>query len=294
MNISYKLLGITAIALIICAFAVPISVLGQEVPFTTGGANTNGADVGFTTGGDTTNGADVNVSSNADQTFTVGGANVNGSDAGVFIPPTVNNNNVQGGGSPSGSGGNVNFSTSAPIIASTTTTIATLIDSCPLITSYMRSDYDNDASQVAKLQAFLRNTEKLDVEVSGRYDAKTEAAVRTFQTKYRNDVLSPWNKTESTGIVYITTSKKINEIVCKTPLTLSVAEATLISNFNARTSAAATASTGTKKQEMIVESIVGSATTSKNVAVIASTSNDNVAAVSVAGGFWNFIVNLFK
>ena len=84
----------------------------------------------------------------------------------------------------------------------------------PLLTEYLRLGQDNDPTQVRLLQAFLKGVEGYDVDVTGIFDERTDAAVRAFQLKYADDVLAPWGLEESTGYVYYTTQKKINEIYC--------------------------------------------------------------------------------
>ncbi|MEN9613786.1 MAG: hypothetical protein RLZZ347_93 [Candidatus Parcubacteria bacterium] len=86
--------------------------------------------------------------------------------------------------------------------------------SCSYLTDYLRSDFDNNPTEVAKLQAFLKDTEKMDVSLTNVFDKQTEDAVKAFQVKYSADILTPWGVTEPTGYVYITTLKKINDIHC--------------------------------------------------------------------------------
>ena len=50
---------------------------------------------------------------------------------------------------------------------------------------------------------------------NGTYDKATLAAVHAFQSKFAPDILTPWGISRSTGFVYLTTRKKINEIVCQ-------------------------------------------------------------------------------
>lgn len=71
---------------------------------------------------------------------------------------------------------------------------------------------DNDISEVLKLQVFLNDFEDFDLNVTGVYNIDTYNAVKTFQEKYSSDILEPWDIDVSTGYVYITTMKKINEI----------------------------------------------------------------------------------
>ncbi len=78
------------------------------------------------------------------------------------------------------------------------------------ITTYMRKGMNNNPVEVRKLQYFLKTFESLDVEITGRFDDKTEQAVMVFQARYPLDILAPWDITLPTGYVYITTKNKIN------------------------------------------------------------------------------------
>lgn len=86
--------------------------------------------------------------------------------------------------------------------------------SCTYLTEYMRADFQNSVSEVAKLQVFLKDTEKMDVSLTNVFDKQTEDAVKAFQVRYSKDVLEPWATTTPTGYVFITTLKKINDIKC--------------------------------------------------------------------------------
>jgi hypothetical protein len=66
-----------------------------------------------------------------------------------------------------------------------------------------------------KLQTFLNNFEAFSLAVNGTYDMATYNAVKAFQVKYANFILTPWGATQPTGYVYYTTKKTINEIYCK-------------------------------------------------------------------------------
>lgn len=86
----------------------------------------------------------------------------------------------------------------------------------PLLTSYIRWNDTNDSDEVRKLQYFLRSVEdRSEVLLSGEYDQATYDAVHAFQRKYASDILAPWGATETTGFVYYTTQKKVNELWCK-------------------------------------------------------------------------------
>ena len=95
----------------------------------------------------------------------------------------------------------------------------------------MQFGANNNGAQVALLQAFLKNSQGFDVNVTGLFDAQTLAAVRAFQTKYLADTMGPWGANQSSGYVYITTTKKINEIACNSPLTLSAADMAIINAY---------------------------------------------------------------
>lgn len=70
-----------------------------------------------------------------------------------------------------------------------------------------------------RLQALLKTFESANVEVNGVYDEASIAAVHAFQTKYASEILAPWGINQSTGFVYLTTRKKMNEIYCDRDLT---------------------------------------------------------------------------
>ena len=51
--------------------------------------------------------------------------------------------------------------------------------------------------------------------ITGYFGQETESAVIKFQEKYYQEILKPWGFESGTGIVYNTTSKKLNEICAK-------------------------------------------------------------------------------
>ena len=97
----------------------------------------------------------------------------------------------------------------------------------------MRIGCNNNPTQVIYLQSFLKNFEGYDyVQVNGVFDDLTFRAVSEFQEKYRNDVLEPWAEGQTpTGYVYITTLRKINEIMCGPQGPISVPQAQEIENY---------------------------------------------------------------
>lgn len=160
----------------------------------------------------------------------------------------------------------------------------------------MERGWVNDPVQVSKLQSFLKNTQELDVDVTGFYDQKTEAAVKAFQSTYLETIMGPWGASQPSGIVYITTVKKINELACKQPLNLSSSElATIDSYKNAAASLAAnTVQTG---PAAIGDAGVSSSTATASLEVAAGNDNNNVAGVgnpSIFQRFWNFLISLFR
>ena len=93
---------------------------------------------------------------------------------------------------------------------------------CPYLLGYLKMGENNNPEEVIKLQSFLKGTFGFsELVVTGIFDQSTLEAVMDFQSAYQNDVLSPWGTSQPTGYVYITTSKKINEIVCEKVIELT-------------------------------------------------------------------------
>lgn len=106
---------------------------------------------------------------------------------------------------------------------------AAITNECtPYLDTFMNYNQTNDQEEVRRLQTFLQEYESSPVPISGFFDESTLAAVKDFQTQYRDTVLAPWGLTEPTGYVYYTTQKTINELHCDNirafPLTLAQAE----------------------------------------------------------------------
>jgi hypothetical protein len=208
-------------------------------------------------------------------------------------PPVTPPGGGGGGGTPevianrTSSGGSSNGGSSVITLITPGITIT----SCPLLTSYLKLGAANDGAQVTKLQVFLKNVEKLDVNVNGIFDQKTDDAVRAFQIKYLPQILGPWEATRSTGFVYITTLKKINELACASPLTLSADELAIIEAYKNRAN-------GTEQEVGIGQAEGTTPTASSTIEVGSGTSTSaNIAAVgeaSILSRFWDYIKNLFK
>lgn len=151
----------------------------------------------------------------------------NSTTAGSVANHTVVQSTSVGGGSIEASSSVVASAATAPAVQ--TSLIATT--SCNFITDNIKAGINNSVDQVTNLQTFLKNTEMLDVNVTGFFDKKTFQAVKIFQAKYTADILDPWNVKVPTGNVYHTTRKKINEIHCKSPVSLTAAQITEISSY---------------------------------------------------------------
>lgn len=126
-----------------------------------------------------------------------------------------------GGGGGGGLGGYLTFAstTTATSTATTTGTVLGSASSTPAscdmyLTAFIKFGNDNDTEQVKRLQYVLKMFEGADVEENGEYDVATRDAVHSFQSKYAEMILAPWSIKQSTGFVYLTTRKKVNEIYC--------------------------------------------------------------------------------
>ena len=89
------------------------------------------------------------------------------------------------------------------------------VSSCSAyLTTYLGKNKNNDLDEVIKLQNFLQQYVQSDIDVTGIFDNKTELAVKLFQQQYAEEILTPWSMNISSGYVYYTTQKKINEMMC--------------------------------------------------------------------------------
>lgn len=209
-------------------------------------------------------------------------ATVDANNTTVPVSTPVPPQSTGGGSSSSTSGGSSGYAN--PVLGT----------SCPVITSFLKKGVSN-TSEVTKLQTFLKNVEKADVEVNGKFDDKTEAAVIAFQNKYKDVILAPWGVTKASGVVYITTASKINNIACGRPMTLSASELATINSYqnnveqNSTNNSQPTVSPVQNQNENV--------TPTNSVEVGVETNSDNntaaVANTSIFGSFWKFIKGLF-
>jgi hypothetical protein len=88
-------------------------------------------------------------------------------------------------------------------------------DSCEkLLTQSIQLGANNDPEEVKKLQTFLNDFENESLVVDGLYKTEDFEAVKRFQTTH-SSILSFWNLSTPTGLVYISTRNKINSIYCE-------------------------------------------------------------------------------
>ncbi len=84
----------------------------------------------------------------------------------------------------------------------------------PYLLEFIRFGRQNNPFEVLKLKIFLNSFEGFNLPLTPIYDLETFRAVEIFQQRYSSDILTPWGITAPTGYVYITTTLKINYIVC--------------------------------------------------------------------------------
>ncbi len=97
-----------------------------------------------------------------------------------------------------------------------TTSLPELPPGCtPMLSGFFRKErMQNDSEQVKKLQQFLNDKLEANLPLTGEFGAGTDAAVKRFQMKYADQILSPWGISAPTGFVYLTTQRWINLMSC--------------------------------------------------------------------------------
>lgn len=106
--------------------------------------------------------------------------------------------------------------TETDVVESNTSKIITTNSICgDYINESIRLNEDNNPKEVEKLLKFLFFYEnKMDVDIKGTFNQSHCDIVIDFQSKYKKDILEPWELEKPTGYVYKTTVKKINELYC--------------------------------------------------------------------------------
>ncbi|MGD9580969.1 MAG: peptidoglycan-binding protein, partial [Vampirovibrionia bacterium] len=72
----------------------------------------------------------------------------------------------------------------------------------------------NDKDAVMKVQQFLNDYMKSGLKVDGIFGTQTEIALKAFQIKHADKILTPWGLKGPTGIFYLTTQTEVNNIMC--------------------------------------------------------------------------------
>lgn len=269
---------------------------------TSSGITTNGGDdvslgAGTTNGGDDNLGGTTNGNDDTSGGTTNGGDDIGGTQPPGPITPPVTPPADNGGGNGSGpvgstGGGSSSSSGSTVTFVAGTSPTLTSISQCEYIKNYLKLGGNNSTSEVNKLQVFLKNNEKLDVDVTGIFDEKTFKAVEAFQAKYLNETMLPWGVTTPTGQVYFTTKDKINEVYCKTNFTLTAEQIREIEAYRLAFVNGAIESTD--------EAIVGTITSTTSIPLngeIGNADDENqtasVAGTSFFGRVWKFIKGIF-
>ena len=235
----------------------------------------------------TTGGTDIPPASNTQNTT---------GDSGV--PPTSNTQNTTSSGdssgdtptpAPSGGSGGGGGWGNGPIFIPTPTIPVTppvqvKLTCSTYLNEYMGVNVKNNPAEVLKLQYFLKKYEKLDVDINGIFDQKTLDAVNAFQNRYAEDVLKKsWGINFSTGVVFITTKTKINDIVCNAQTDFAKIKLPRIITAT---------STPTEPETTPTETILESEVGLKPDASV----DDNIAAVakSVPSRFFDFLKSIWQ
>ncbi len=263
-----------------------IAVSNAPVAPRTAGANTGGADT--VPPAPATAGANIGGADTIPVAPATDGANIGGADTVPVVTPPTTPAQTPGGNTSSGSGSSSGGHSGRSVLL--------LNNTCPLFNSYLKFGSNNPVSEVTKLQSFLKNVEGLNVDINGIFDTKTVEAVKAFQTKYANEVMTPWGMTVPTGNVYITTKQKIDEISCNMKLSLTSDKLAEINNYKngiSTTDSTVIDSNSTDSND----SIDNNGTTSSPEVGASTDNNDQTAAVvktSLWSRIWNAIKNIFR
>jgi hypothetical protein len=71
----------------------------------------------------------------------------------------------------------------------------------------------NNVDEVKLWQAFLNKYNNESLPITGYYGPLTSNAIKRFQLKYKDEILTPWNLTNPTGYTYKTTRAKGNSLL---------------------------------------------------------------------------------
>lgn len=119
-----------------------------------------------------------------------------------------------GGTSHGGGGGGGSYAAPA-VVASSSVTIASSSATCaPYLTGFIGNKFTSSTSEITKLQQFLKTNLNIPLELTGTYDENTVIAVKAFQIKYAGDILTPWGVQTPSGMIYMSSLRKINSLAC--------------------------------------------------------------------------------
>jgi len=79
---------------------------------------------------------------------------------------------------------------------------------------FIGDGFQNDSESVKKLQQFLNDFMKAGLAVDGKFGPATRAALNVFQMAYKEDVLFPWGIKVPTGLFFLTSQAKLNNLMC--------------------------------------------------------------------------------
>ncbi|MBC7766775.1 peptidoglycan-binding protein, partial [Arenimonas sp.] len=117
-------------------------------------------------------------------------------------------------GSSFGSGPSFGGSSSGITSGTPVSTVITSTSTCNAMKTYIKKGRKNNVAEVTRLQTFLNQNLGLKISSTGFYGNKTFDAVRTFQLKYKDTILTPWGIGYSTGYFYKTTQRQMNMLLC--------------------------------------------------------------------------------
>ena len=85
-----------------------------------------------------------------------------------------------------------------------------------MLKTFMKKGKTNNVSEVKKLQGLLNKYLGLSLPTTGFFGNATHNAVKSFQLKYKDTILTPWAITAPTGYFYKTTQRQMNLLLCST------------------------------------------------------------------------------
>jgi peptidoglycan hydrolase-like protein with peptidoglycan-binding domain len=129
-----------------------------------------------------------------------------------------------GGGGSSGSyynnAGSVLGAQTGSVLGASIDEATTSTTTCELFKTFMKKGNKNNKAEVIKLQKFLNEELGVKLPLTGFFGSQTEKAVKSFQLKNSETILTPWvkngsmKKINATGYFFKTTQHVANKMVC--------------------------------------------------------------------------------